>query len=387
MSPALLAGLLFAPLVLADSPLQVTEVHQPESPAWGTNTVTVTIRNAAASAREVMVNYQTRNQAVGKGWGADANFTIPASETKTISTDVTFPAFPGKTSYRFTVRDAADNSVLWTSTTDHEFPFANRRTAPLRLTAGVQESLHIARREYPALRMEQRGRLIIYYLDGDSWIAGRIDAIAAERARVYQDLVARINPKFDREIALYLFPDADSKLAYTIHRGLGWASGRILAEIFNERDRIDPYHEVCHIIAGSVGSPPAMLDEGLAAWSQEGHRWDGIAVDSWAKAFAARGALWPVEKLYGFPEIGSEATRGPIAYPQSASLVGYLIDRFGWEKFLGAYRVLQRKSDDAAFTAAFGIDLATLEKDWRQSLASPEIEPAPQSRVDAELKK
>src|SRR5690242_17524854 len=136
MSPALLAGLLFAPLVLADSPLQVTEVHQPESPAWGTNTVTVTIRNAAASAREVMVNYQTRNQAVGKGWGSDANFTIPAGETRTISVDVTFPAFPGKTTYRFTVRDAAENSVLWTSTTDHEFPFANRRTAPLRLTAG-----------------------------------------------------------------------------------------------------------------------------------------------------------------------------------------------------------------------------------------------------------
>ena len=387
MRLSVLAGLLFAHLVLADSPLQVTEVHQPDSPAWGTNTVTVTIRNAASSPREVMVNYQTRNEGVGKGWGADANFTIPAGETKTISVDVNFPAFPGKTSYHFTVRDADDKSVLWTRTTEHEFPFANRRTAPLKLTVGVQESLHIARREYPALRMKQRGRLIIYYLDGDTWITGRIDAIAAERARIYQDLVTRINPKFDREIALYLFPDADSKLAYTIHRGLGWATGRILAEIFNERERIDPYHEVCHIIAGSIGSPPAMLDEGLAAWSQEGHRWEGVAVDSWAKAFAARGMLWPVEKLYGFPDIGSEGTRGPIAYPQSASLVGYLIDRFGWEKFLSAYRVLQRKSDDAAFTAAFGIGLATLEKDWLKRLASPEIEAAPKSRVDAELEK
>jgi hypothetical protein len=330
-----------------------------------------------SAALDVTLGYQSRSLETGRGWGSDRQIaTVAAGATKTVPLDFNVPAFPGPCTLRLFVRENATKATIWERTTRMEFPFANRQIGPLKSDG----------HEYPALRMEQHGRLVIYYLDGDAWIAGRIDSIATERWRIYQELAARINPKFDSEIALYLFPDADSKLAYTMHRGMGWATGRILVEIFNQRERIDPYHEVTHIIAGSIGNPPAMLNEGLAAWSQEGHRWDGIAVDSWAKAFAARGVLWPIEKLFGFSEIGTAASRAGIAYPQSASIVGYLVNRFGWEKFLAAYRELKRQSDDAAFTAAFGIGLADVEKDWLKKLAAPEIDPAPQDKVDAVLK-
>jgi len=380
----LFAGLVFARVALADSQLQVTEAHLPESPVWGTNTATITLQNSGSSARAVSTSWQTRNESAGKGWGFDQDVvSIPAGETRTLPVEFIVPAFPGKVSCRIRIRGAADKAVIWERSTDYEFPFANTRHGKLTVPVRLQQAVGLLRREYPALRLAQRGRMVIYYLEGDAWVEGRIDAIAEERARIYRELTARINPAFDREIAIYLFPEADSKYAYTMHRGMGWASGRILVEIFNERERIDPYHEVTHIIAGSIGNPPAMLNEGLAAWSQEGHRWDGIVADSWAKAFAAHGALWPVEKLFSFTEIGTEASRASIAYPQSASLVGYLVDRFGWDKFLEAYRTLRQHSDGAAFLKAFGVSLDDVERNWLKRLSAPEIEPAPEAKVQA----
>jgi hypothetical protein len=105
------------------------------------------------------------------------------------------------------------------------------------------------------------------------------------------------------------------------------------------------------------------------------------------KAFAARGALWPMEKLFSFTEIGSDATRAPIAYPQAASISGYLIERLGWEKFLAAYRVLQNQSDSAAFEKAFGVGLAEFEKDWLKQIQAPEIVLAPEAKVSEVLAK
>jgi hypothetical protein len=387
MRTSLLAGLLFASVVHADLQLQVVEARPPDRPIWGTNIATFAIHNSGASPRDVTLDWYAKSAATNRGFGYDDKFTIPAGATQTLRETFIVPAFPGEVTLRLRVRDVAANVTIWEQNTMHEFPFANSVAGQLELPERIAELIKVSKRVYPALRMAQRGRLVVYYLDGDEYVQGHLDAIADERARIYKELAAKINRAFDQEIALYLFPDAESKLAYTGHRGDGWAVGRILVEIFNAKKRIDPYHEMTHIVAGSIGNPPAMLNEGLAAWMQDGHRWDGVGVDSWVKAFAARGALWPMEKLFSFTEIGSDATRAPIAYPQAASISGYLIERLGWEKFLAAYRVLQNQSDSAAFEKAFGVGLAEFEKDWLKQIQAPEIVLAPEAKVSEVLAK
>jgi hypothetical protein len=362
--------------------LAVLQVQYPAGPAWGTNSVTITIRNDAAEPREIAISWQTSNKSVGRGWGLDSTVTVPPGES-TFTHGIIVPAFPGDVTHRLTLRDPAEQLVLWTGEKSWTFPFANDRTNPLEIPAKLREAIQLAHADYPALRVRRSGYLALYYLDGDSYVSSRAEGIFRERQSIYGDLSARLNPEFHEPVSIYLFPDADSKLAYTMHRGMGWAHGNLLVEIFNAKERIDPHHEMAHIVAGSIGNPPAMLDEGFAAWSQAGHVWDGHAVDAWAAGFAARGLLWPLARLFTFTEIGSDESRAPIAYPQSASVVNYLVATYGFEKFLAAYRTLKRGQDErnlAEFQRIFGRSIADVERDWLSSLK--EAKPVPAAMLD-----
>jgi len=380
MKALLLIALLLANTIRAEQKLRVIEVRQPESPAWGTNPATITIRNSDRRPREVLINWQCKSLMLGRNWAVDSAETIPARGTRSFTSEYIIPPFPGKVAFWFRIRDAVGETVLWECKKNYEFPFANSRANPLRLPARLQTAFKLPAAEYPRLRMAARGHIVIYFLEGDTYVQGRIEKIAKERDQIYHELAEKINPGFDSQIAVYLFPDADSKFAYTFHHGLGMANGCVLAEIYTEKERIDPYHEVTHIIAGSIGDPPALFNEGLAVWSQEGHRWDGVAADSWAKAFRARGMLWPMEKIFAFDEFGSDASRPSIAYPQGGSIVKFLIDQYGFDKFLMLYRTLKSSADPmenaTKFESVFGKNINEIEKAWLASLMNPAIKAA-----------
>ena len=66
-----------------------------------------------------------------------------------------------------------------------------------------------------------------------------------------------------------MFPDAKSKKEETGNPGDGWAFSNNIVEVYNEKTKLDPFHELAHIISGEVGNPPAMLDEGFAIYVSE----------------------------------------------------------------------------------------------------------------------
>jgi hypothetical protein len=73
--------------------------------------------------------------------------------------------------------------------------------------------------------------------------------------------------------------------------------------------------------------------------------------------------------------------------------VNFLIDRYGFEKFLMAYRTLKNlaepKDNAAEFAAIFGANVEVIEKAWLASLADPAIVAAPEElvvKVQAELR-
>jgi hypothetical protein len=169
---------------------------------------------------------------------------------------------------------------------------------------------------------------------------------------------------------------------------MGWATDNMLFEIFNEKEHVDPNHELVHIVAGSVGNPPALFNEGLAVYMQEGQAWDSVHVDSWTKAFAARHMLIPMDRLITFDEIGSEESKPDIAYPEAASIVKFLIERYGFEKFVQAYREMKSSPDAEqqnrkAFSKIFGSTPVEVERDWLAAIQQSTAVPAPTERVEA----
>jgi hypothetical protein len=52
----------------------------------------------------------------------------------------------------------------------------------------------------------------------------------------------------DLKIRLFFFPDEQMK-GETGHQGTGWAFGNNIIEVYNEKTKLDPYHETAHILA------------------------------------------------------------------------------------------------------------------------------------------
>ncbi|MHC4428242.1 MAG: hypothetical protein ACYS0D_06515 [Planctomycetota bacterium] len=203
--------------------------------------------------------------------------------------------------------------------------------------------------------MERRRteHLEIYY-EPDSTAAREIEAIAATRERGYLEISKLIGSTAHPQVRLFLFEDPRSKWLATGHRGAGLATGATLVEVYNETTKLDPYHELTHILMGPFGTPPAVFNEGFAVYVSErlgaralehlggGHS----SLDQRSRDVLENGDWIPLPELLSYTEIGSARSRPTIAYPQAGSFVKFLVERYGLDAFLEAYRTLRNPGDE-----------------------------------------
>ena len=124
-------------------------------------------------------------------------------------------------------------------------------------------------------------------------------------------------------------------------------------------------HELTHLVFGTATDnpyhfPPHWLDEGVAVYLSEGY----VASDRALVEDAARsGTIIPLEGLVGaFP---TTRDRFFLAYAESVSAVDDIVADHGQEALVGLIRsYADGVSDDEAFTAALGMDVASFEQSW-----------------------
>jgi hypothetical protein len=124
-------------------------------------------------------------------------------------------------------------------------------------------------------------------------------------------------------------------------------------------------HELTHVVFDDgtdnpYHSPPRWLNEGIAVYLSQGFDSDDRRLVSDA---AKSKTLMPLSALTGqFP---TTANRFYLAYAESVSAVSYMVGKYGqpaFQKLMIAYR--GGASDDEAFTTAFGVDTAAINKAW-----------------------
>lgn len=197
------------------------------------------------------------------------------------------------------------------------------------------------------------------------WRGSRAETDAQEILTTRLDAMRRIArwlqvPAPDH-VRLVLYPDAETKTRQTRHHGTAYAYGTTLVEIYNDSVRMDPFHELAHIVAGALGSPPALLNEGFAVYAAQRLGADALAflgapgesVDQRACSFSAAQRV-PLPELLGYTEIGSDESRPLISYPQSASIVKYLVETHGMTQFREAFRTMEATDDPAGRRANLG---------------------------------
>ena len=193
-------------------------------------------------------------------------------------------------------------------------------------------------------------------------------------------------------LRLVLYPDSATKIAETGRVADGGAWGSTVVEIYGEVQRLDPFREIARLVASELGQPPAFLSEGYATYVSERLGADALAglghpgrlVDAAACDNIRAGLLIPLDTLIRLTELGSTVTNPAVAYPEAASVVKHLIERYGIDTFRDAYASL-RSGDDSGTALAnaatlellYGRSPSELEREWRRRVGCPPPPRAP----------
>jgi len=133
-------------------------------------------------------------------------------------------------------------------------------------------------------------------------------------------------------------------------------------------------HELAHVVnavagEGPFGSLPAWLDEGTAVLAQEE---DPFGYHVALERAVASGDVLSVPSISSPP---GDPNNVILFYGQSWSLVSYLIDTYGPEKFAQLFATFKAgATTDDALSEVYGFNQRGLEDGWRQSLGLPPLE-------------
>lgn len=136
-------------------------------------------------------------------------------------------------------------------------------------------------------------------------------------------------------------------------------------------------HELAHVVTGVAGEGPfgdlpAWLDEGTAVYAQG----DAEAFRDAVERAIDRGNVFSVRSITSYP---GDPSKVNLFYGQSWSLVSFLIDTYGEERFARVFAEIKSgKTTDAALETVYGFDQNGLDDEWRASVGLPPREGAAQ---------
>jgi hypothetical protein len=139
-------------------------------------------------------------------------------------------------------------------------------------------------------------------------------------------------------------------------------------------------HELAHIVMrqavkGPFGDLPAWLDEGTAVYAQS--KPDSDESHALQNAIAANDVLSLGSISSSTSALSS--SRVGLFYGESWSLVSYLVDHYGADKFGQLLATFKSGSTvDAAFQKVYGFNQAGFESAWRESVGLPPKQSAEQ---------
>jgi hypothetical protein len=246
---------------------------------------------------------------------------------------------------------------------------------------------------YDDLRYNWRGmtsdNITLWWYDGDSSFARKlIDAADGAAAR----LTAEFDVALDQPVNFYIYADAWDLQSSLVNPDI-WTGGQAFPDygaimIGIEVDNLDwgertVAHELGHLVVGQLvygpfGWLPTWLSEGIAM-NAEGELTENFQ-DSLDSA-VSNDVLFSVRSIASaFPADSDEAI---LCYAESHSIVKFLIDNYGSEKFLDLLNLFkQGATDDEALSQVYGFDTDGLNGNWRTSFGlgpQPTVTLAPMS--------
>ncbi len=212
---------------------------------------------------------------------------------------------------------------------------------------------------------------------GDSNPAAQMDDLARvnEKSLAFLLGLFRDEKKLQwKKLPVHYFRDYDTKVFFTHHWGLGWATdeGTYMVHPGGAPDFPLVVHENAHILIGANwGGSSSFLAEGIGRYA-EAEAEDRDKNDRETIRFLEDGKLFRLKDMLAFA-IGMPGLETDVGYPASGSFVGFFIRTYGLRAFKNAYLLVAPTEDggksDAIWRQATGNPLVDLERAWLEDLA------------------
>ena len=209
--------------------------------------------------------------------------------------------------------------------------------------------------------------LILLYAPGGPW-GKDIALYAADGEYRYAQLASGfgVHPEGpNRKVTCFLFDSAAEKKRFTgaSHTQIAKPWRREIYLQFAGWPHPVIQHELAHVFAGEFGDrvfhiawgalPNPGLVEGAAVAAER--RAQPLTLDEEVKVMRRMGVAPSLAQVMSLSFLGLPAAR---AYPTAGSFCQFLVQRYGAAKFRALY------ASGGDFMAAYGVDLATLEREW-----------------------
>jgi hypothetical protein len=214
--------------------------------------------------------------------------------------------------------------------------------------------------------------LTVYHYTGDEGVAQSlhevgVDALADAEALLGVEVPFPVNVwiyETREDMVPALPPRSPTFEEQIITLGVRIASDTVL--VLGEVSYDTLVHELTHVVTAvagdsAFGSMPAWLDEGTAVYAQDDKGGYEDAVESALR----RGNVLTIQEITTAP---GEPEKVGLFYGQSWSIVQFLVDSYGEEKFGELFaEVKAGELMDDALQTVYGFDQLGLENAWRES--------------------
>jgi hypothetical protein len=223
------------------------------------------------------------------------------------------------------------------------------------------------------------GRITAHFYSGSDQT---IDSILQAANDASSRFAALLGTEIDFDIKVWVYSnprDLQGAAAGSSNRA-GILEGQVVAAdtalVARDAQTLDTVrHELVHVVVrrasrGFIVPVPTWINEGLAVYSQRelSPGWDQ-ALDLAIR----RNRPSPIESLGDSTRSGSDFS---LFYAQSGSMIAYLVETYGDEKFREFFSTLRGDTMSNSLRKVYGFDQFGFENEWRRSVGLPPISTA-----------
>lgn len=229
-------------------------------------------------------------------------------------------------------------------------------------------------------RWQKQGndKVTLYWYQGDASFAANILQFAN---KALDELSREVGIQLQEPVKIYIYASTKDLLGALEPKAQEWTGGRSFSELGIIALTVEPStsgiswaqravpHELSHVVIHQAtrnpyGDIPQWLDEGLAMHAE------GELDASYQRVLEA---AIKNNRLISLKSLASNFPADPeqarLSYAESHSVVEFILKRYGREKMAALLAVFKEGSTyDDALMAALGVDVDSLETEWRASL-------------------